>query len=152
MYAAAGTWLVTTAGVLAAYWDATYYAVARHVVPSADETYDLGVNGFSWDQVRTREIVRGNPGGGDELSIADSAVMRQQTTSSAPDYFRLPAHIDADITSNRPTCSTSADAGKLLYLDDDTDTVVAGVCVCGANAANAYGWRSISNFGVNCHL
>ncbi len=150
--AAADTFALSTGGTLAAYWDNTYAVTARHLVPDADGTRDLGVNGFSWDQLRVGSIMHGNPGGGDEVELSDSTVMRQQTTSSAPDYFRLPAHVDADVTTNRPACATSADAGKLLYLDDDDDAVVAGVCVCGANAVNAYGWRSISNFGVNCHL
>lgn len=151
-HVAADMWAVSTGGTLAAYWDPTYAVVARHLVPDGDETRDLGVNGYSWDQLRVRSISRGNPGGGDELSLDDIVVMREQTTSAAPDWFQLPRHLAADVTTNRPACSTSAHAGRLLYIDDTSDAVVAGVCVCGANAANVYGWRSISNFGVNCHL
>ncbi|MCC7107996.1 MAG: hypothetical protein IT382_01800 [Deltaproteobacteria bacterium] len=121
--------------------------------PGADNTSDLGLSSYRWNQVYSEKLQNGAAtAGSSALELNDDVVCPQQSTSSAPNTFRLPAHLASDVTSNRPTCSTSADAGKLLYIDDTDDTVVAGVCVCGANAANAYGWRSINNFGVNCHL
>lgn len=122
------------------------------LLPITDATYDLGATSYNYDQVFADRVQNGaSTPASTPLTLNDDVDMPQHTSAGPPNFFQLPAFLNSDVTT-KPTCSTSADAGKLIYVDDTDDVVVAGVCVCGANAANAYGWRSINNFGVNCHL
>lgn len=63
----------------------------------------------------------------------DGTLKASQTTTGTPPTWRVPTAIAND-TITLPTCSTSADAGKLVYVDDSNDTAVAVLCVCRAGS------------------
>jgi hypothetical protein len=72
---------------------------------------------------------------GTDLLTVDGAgsAAGTQVTTGTPQTWRVPTAIAASgITL--PTCSTSADAGKLVYIDDSNDTAAAVLCVCRAGA------------------
>jgi hypothetical protein len=60
-----------------------------------------------------------------------------QVTTGTPLTWRTPTAIAASgITL--PTCSTSADAGKIFYVDDSDDANSGAWCGCRANSAGTY--------------
>jgi hypothetical protein len=65
-----------------------------------------------------------------------------QVTSGTPLTQRLPTAIAASgITL--PTCSSSVDAGKMIYVDDTDDGSYGATCVCTANPSGSYSWFDI---------
>lgn len=49
-----------------------------------------------------------------------------------------------------PTCATSADAGKMFYVDDTDDAASGMTCVCRANSAGTYANVDISDNSTAC--
>jgi len=49
-----------------------------------------------------------------------------------------------------PTCATSADAGKMFYVDDKDDAASGMTCVCRANSAGTYANVDISDNSTAC--
>ena len=83
-------------------------------------------------------------GGGDMTFAADVLAvnvneMRSPQVSGTPATWRVPATL-ATSGVTLPTCSTSADAGRIIYSDDTDDALAGVLCVCRANAAGTYGW------------
>jgi hypothetical protein len=73
-----------------------------------------------------------------------------QATTGTPKTWRVPTAIAAD-TITLPTCSTSADAGRLVYVDDSNSGTRAMLCVCLAGADDAtYAWEDTADGTTNC--
>ncbi len=73
----------------------------------------------------------------------------RQTTSGTTFTWRVPTGIAASgITL--PTCSTSADAGRIFYSDDSDDASDGTLCTCRANAAGTYANVMVSDNSTAC--
>lgn len=80
---------------------------------------------------------------------AAGAVYGKHITSGTALSWQLPdARATASITL--PTCSTSADAGKIWYVDDTDDAASGMTCVCRANSAGTYAAVDISDNTTAC--
>ena len=65
----------------------------------------------------------------------DGKMLGAQVTTGTPATWRVPTAIAND-TITHPTCSTSADAGKLVFIDDSNDAAAGVLCVCRAGTDN----------------
>lgn len=79
----------------------------------------------------------------------DGTMTSTQVTSGTIVTHRLPTGI-ATASITLPTCSTSADAGKMFYVDDTDDAASGMTCVCRANSAGTYANVDISDNSTAC--
>lgn len=66
----------------------------------------------------------------------DGKVEGTQVTTGTPATWRVPTAIAND-TITHPTCSTSADAGRVVLVDDSNDGAAGVLCVCRAGTDDA---------------
>ncbi len=93
----------------------------------------------------------GDSAASDFLKVkGDGQLEAKQTTTGTPMSWRVPTAI-ADSTITLPTCATSVDAGKIIYVDDSNDTTAAELCVCRAGLDDAtYVWIKIADNLTGC--
>lgn len=135
-------------------------AAGTSVLATTDNTQDLGSSTVTWNEVFAQSLV-GKTTGGVALTITDpdgvtmtgaanitldsasgidlaSSRIRAPTSATTVNLLRLPSTIGT-VPDALPTCTASL-AGATTYLDDTDDGKPAVVCICGADAANAYSW------------
>jgi hypothetical protein len=72
-----------------------------------------------------------------------------QATGGTMSTWRVPTGI-ATTMPTKPTCSTSANAGQLIYVDDSDDANSGELCVCRANSAGTYAWVKVQDNSTAC--
>jgi len=78
-----------------------------------------------------------------------TSVTGPQVTSGTPGFFQVHRLLSA-AAGSLPTCATSSDAAKLVYVDDTDDATRARFCLCHANGSNAYSWVDVSDMTTAC--
>lgn len=89
-------------------------------------------------------------GGSGKLTFDTNGISGTQVTSGTGNYWRVPTSI-ANASITLPTCSTSANAGQLIYVDDSNDTARGMLCVCVAGTDDAtYAWKDTADGTTAC--
>jgi len=132
----------------------TAAGVGMRIASNADSAGETGVDVGTTNTATTGTCLRvvTDADGTPAVKLAvecDGTMTSTQVTSGTPVTHRLPTAI-ATGTITLPTCSTSADAGKMFYVDDTDDAASGMVCVCRANSAGTYANVDISDNSTAC--
>lgn len=149
--------------------DADSVETGRVIIPSSDDTIDLGTSALAF---RTLYVDTSIVGGSNSKALAISDADSVQVSSGGLDttftstgrvqmplsasttwtsYLRLPGSVYSGGGVSAPTCNSTA-AAAVVYVDRIGDGVAASVCVCAANAADAYAWRRIDDLTTSCDV
>jgi hypothetical protein len=142
------------------------------IVPGTDDTTALGSSSFAWSHLYVDTAVVGGANSkallisdDDGVQLTDNGVdvtfsgrtlalpSSLSNDAATQPVLRLPMRLGSGpTTGSAPTCSSSTDAARLVYVDRSGDGVAADICVCAASSADAYAWRRIVDLTTACDL